>query len=123
LALETTCFLSNQTGKFTVANLPKQAQYSPVYTINQLDFNKDGKMDILLCGNNSKAKIRLGKFDSNYGILLAGDGTGNFTYVNQKESGFKISGDVRSSIQINDIFYFGINGKPLSSYKLTVQKK
>ena len=121
--METTCFLSNQTGKFTLASLPKETQYSPVYTINQVDFNKDGKMDILLCGNNSKAKIRLGKFDSNYGILLAGDGAGNFAYINQTESGFKISGDVRSSIMINDVFYFGINGKPLLSYKLTARKK
>jgi hypothetical protein len=121
--METTCFLSSQSGKFTLAKLPIETQYSPVYTINQVDFNKDGKMDILLCGNNSKTKIRLGKFDSNYGILLAGDGAGNFTYINQKESGFKLNGDVRSSIQINDIFYFGINGKPLLSYKLTAHKK
>ncbi len=121
--METTCFLSSQTGKFTMAKLPIEAQYSPVYTINQVDFNKDGKMDILICGNNSKTKIRLGKFDSNYGILLAGDGAGNFTYINQKESGFKINGDVRSSIQVNDILYFGINGKPLLSYKLTAHKK
>lgn len=121
--METTCFLSSQTGKFTLASLPIEAQYSPVYTINQLDFNRDGKIDMLLCGNNSKTKIRLGKFDSNYGILLAGDGAGHFTYINQKESGFKINGDVRSSIQVNDILYFGINGKPILSYKLIAHKK
>ena len=61
-----------------IAELPKEVQYSPVFTINQLDFNEDGNADLLLCGNNSHAKIRLGKFDANYGVLLAGDGKGNF---------------------------------------------
>ncbi len=121
--METTCFLSTASGKFTIAELPKEVQYSPVYTITLLDFNKDGKADILLCGNNSHAKIRLGKFDSNYGILLAGDGAGNFEYIHQNESGFKIRGDVRSCIQINETIYFGINSSSLVSYKLTGQKK
>ncbi|MEO6456228.1 MAG: VCBS repeat-containing protein, partial [Ginsengibacter sp.] len=97
----TTCFISSQTGKFKIAELPKEAQYSPVYTINQIDFNKDGKTDLLLCGNNSHTKIRLGKFDANYGNLLAGDGKGNFSYIDQNTSGFNIWGDVRSCIQIN----------------------
>ena len=58
--MSTTCFLSNATGKFTVSQLPKEVQYSPVYAINQMDFNGDGNTDLLLCGNNSYTKIRLG---------------------------------------------------------------
>ena len=100
-----------------------QVQYSPVYTIDTLDFNHDGNTDLLLCGNNSHSKIRLGKFDANYGTLLAGDGKGNFTYIPQSESGFNIRGDVRSCIQINDKIYFGINGRGLISYELLKQKK
>ena len=119
----TTCFLSSQSGKFKIAELPKEAQYSPVYSINQMDFNSDGKTDLLLCGNNSHTKIRLGKFDANYGILLAGDGKGNFNYIKQSGSGFNIWGDVRSSIQINDKIYFGINSKKLVAYTLSQKKK
>ena len=77
----------------------------------------------LLCGNNSHTKIRLGKFDANYGILLAGDGKGNFTYIKQTESGFNIWGDVRSCIQIGNKIYFGINGRNMIAYSLTKQKK
>ena len=121
--METTCFLSTATGKYKMAELPKEAQYSPVYTITLLDFNKDGKTDILLCGNNSHTKIRVGKFDANYGTLLAGDGAGNFSYIHQNESGFKIRGDVRSCVQVNETIYFGINSGPLISYNLTGQKK
>ena len=65
----TTCFLSNQAGKYKIAELPQEVQYSPVYTIDTMDFNGDGKTDLLLCGNNSHTKIRLGKFDANYGTI------------------------------------------------------
>jgi len=121
--MSTTCFISNQSGKFKVTELPKEVQYSPVYTISQMDFNADGKTDLLLCGNNSHIKIRLGKSDANYGILLAGDGKGNFNYIKQSESGFNIWGDVRSSIQIKDKIYFGINSKNLIAYTLSQKKK
>ena len=121
--MSTTCFISNGSGKFKIAELPKEVQYSPVYTINQMDFNSDGKADLLLCGNNSHTKIRLGKFDANYGILLAGDGKGNFSYINQSESGFNIWGDVRSCIQINDKIYFGINGKNINCLYLVETKE
>jgi hypothetical protein len=118
----TTCFLSSSTNKFTVATLPQEVQYSPVYTITVTDFNKDGKADLLLCGNNSHTKIRLGKFDANYGVLLAGDGKGNFQYISQGESGFNIRGDVRSCVQVKDKIYIGINGKNLVSYTLSHKK-
>ena len=109
--MATTCFISGQSGKFNVSTLPVQAQYSPVYTILPVDYNNDGKMDLLLCGNNSHTKIRLGKFDANYGVLLENDGKNNFTYIKQTESGFNVWGDVRSSIKIKDKIYLGINGK------------
>lgn len=121
--MSTTCFLSNETGKFKITELPNEVQYSPVYTINQLDFNEDGKTDLLLCGNNNRLKIRLGKADANYGILLAGDGKGNFNYIKQSESGFNIWGDVRSSIQVKEKIYFAINSKNLIAYTLSEKKK
>jgi hypothetical protein len=121
--MSTTSFINDPNGKFRESALPKEVQYSPVYTIDLIDYNKDGNTDILLCGNNSHAKIRLGKFDANYGMLLSGDGKGNFKYISQTESGFNISGDVRSTIEINKTLYFGINNKPIVAYKLNAQRK
>ena len=68
-------------------------------------------------------KSGLGKFDANYGVLLEGDGKGNFKYIKQSESGFNIWGDVRSCVQINDKIYFGITNRSLIAYKLPKQKK
>ena len=121
--LETTFFVSTQSGKFRLQSLPEQVQYAPIYKILLLDFNDDKKTDLLLCGNNSHTKIRLGKLDANYGVLLEGDGAGNFNYINQATSGFMIKGDVRSCILLNEIIYFGINSKPLLAYKMTHHKK
>ncbi len=59
-------------GKFKLRSLPLQAQLSPVYTITALDYNKDGAEDLLLCGNINHARLRFGKYDANFGVLLQG---------------------------------------------------
>jgi len=116
--LETTFFAADSTGKFTQISLPIQAQYSPVSAITSMDYNHDGNNDLLLCGNNSNTKIRLGKFDANYGVLLKGNGKGSFEYVDQIESGFNLTGDVRSVLEINDILLFGLTGQDSKAYKI-----
>ena len=45
--MATTFFISQSSGKFKIAELPKEVQYSPVYTIDQMDFNGDGNTDLL----------------------------------------------------------------------------
>jgi enediyne biosynthesis protein E4 len=75
--------------------LPSEANYTSVHAIAVDDFNGDGKPDIFLGGNQDKMRIRTGKMDASYGVLLAGDGKSNFIYVNQLQSGLKIKGCVR----------------------------
>ncbi len=117
--LQTTCFLSSPSGKFTEAILPMQAQYAPVHTLTILDYNHDGLEDVLLCGNNTHAKVRLGRMDANYGTLLKGNGKGGFQFIDQAVSGFALKGDVRSVLQMNNTLLFGINEKKLIAYKPT----
>ncbi len=114
--METTLFLRSKEGKYKIALLPIQAQFSSVNAISIQDFDKDGQKDVLLAGNNSYAKLRLGKFDANFGILLKGDGKGSFKYLTQNQSGLKLKGDVRSSITVNNTVYFGMNGGKISGY-------
>ena len=114
--LLTNCFISNPSGKLKRIALPEQAQYAPVYTITSLDFNKDGFDDILLCGNINTANLRFGKSDANFGTLLKGDGKGNFKFVDQETSGFKLRGDVRSVVKVNNLLLFGMNGGKILTY-------
>ncbi len=117
--METTLLLSNENGGYITALLPKEVQYSPVHTISVYDYNKDGNLDVLLLGNNQHFKLRLGKFDANFGTLLLGNGKGKFNYVNQNTSGLNVQGDVRSSIIIDDKLFLGIYGEPLKTYKIS----
>ena len=116
--LNTAYFESGADDRFHAKALPVQAQFSPVFTITQLDYDKDGKPDLLLCGNINQARLRFGKCDANYGVLLKGDGKGNFNYINQQQSGFHIWGDTRSVININNMLLFGINQGDLQAYHL-----
>ena len=115
--LNTSYFEMGSDGKFHNKSLPVEVQSSPVFTITPLDYNKDGKEDLLLCGNINKARLRFGKYDANYGVLLQGDGKGSFAYVPQWQSGFSLRGDVRSVLNINNTLIFGINQSVLKAYK------
>ena len=115
--LATTYFERTANGKFYKKELPVQAQFSPVFTITSIDYNKDGNADLLLCGNINHARLRFGNCDANYGILLKGDGKGNFTYINQQQSGFNLTGDVRSVININNALFFGLAQQRITIYK------
>ena len=117
--METTLLLSGPAKKFTIAVLPEQVQYSPIQAINLFDLNADGNIDILLLGNDHFFKLRLGKFDANYGTLLLGNGKGGFKYMNQIESGLDIRGAVKSSLLIDDKLFLGINGDTLKTYQFS----
>lgn len=114
---KTAYFEGGANGKFVEKQLPPEVQLSPVFAIEAVDYDKDGNNDLLICGNMNHARLRFGKYDANYGILLHNDGKGNFSYVNQLQSGFRLQGDVRSIITINSTLLFGINGSPVKAYK------
>jgi len=112
-----TIYLENQGSKgFVLHQLPLEAQYSPVYGITSTDINKDGKKDLVLMGNNTWTRIKFGRYSANHGMVFIGDGKGNFTYVNQTESGLNIKGNVRSLATIKTktgtSIIVGINDSP-----------
>ena len=115
--LATTYFETGADGKFHEKALPFQAQFSQVFTITSIDYDRDGNKDLILCGNINHARLSFGKCDANYGMLLKGDGKGGYIYINQQQSGFNIWGDVRSVLNINNILLFGINQSNLKAYK------
>jgi len=114
--LLTTCLIST-TGIYKQSPLPVQAQFAPVYTITILDYDNDGRSDILFCGNSNHANLRFGKSDANPGVLLKGEGKGIFKYINQQQSGFRLKGDVRSVLNMNTMLLFGMDGGRIKAYK------
>ena len=116
------CYLENKgNGRFGLSPLPREAQFSPVYAINTGDYNKDGLMDMLLAGNFFGTRIKFGEYDANKGLLLAGNGKGEFTPMNDLQSGFRIRGEVRDirSIKLisgKSIYIFVLNNDSAKIY-------
>jgi hypothetical protein len=86
---------NNGDGSFTLIPLPREAQLAPVYGILAGDFDGDGKTDLLLAGNFDGVQPEIGRMSASYGLLLRGDGTGHFTAVGARESGFLVPGQAR----------------------------
>jgi hypothetical protein len=63
-------------------------------------------------------RIRLGKYDTSYGVLLRGLPNAAFEYVPQYESGLSLRGDVRSVLQIGDKLLFGINRSVVRAFEI-----
>jgi hypothetical protein len=116
-SLNSACFLSSSKGKYRIRALPMQAQFSPVYTITVLDYDHDGCQDLLVCGNIKQARLRFGKVDANYGMLLKGDGGGHFRYIGQKDSGFQINGDVRHVLPVSNKLLFSLDQGLIKAYE------
>jgi enediyne biosynthesis protein E4 len=86
---------NNGDGSFTVVPLPLEAQVAPVYGILAQDLTGDGHLDLLLAGNFDGVKPEFGRMSASHGLLLRGDGRGNFTSVVPVESGFVVPGQTR----------------------------
>ncbi len=113
------CFI-NEVGKMVAMPLPAEAQFSVVSSILTKDINGDGKLDLLLFGNHSDNRLKLGSMDANYGCVLTGDGRGNFTYLPQATSGLCVTGDVKSADEMTigskKYLMIGINNQGLQFY-------
>jgi enediyne biosynthesis protein E4 len=97
-----TGILWNNNGKFDWQDLPTLAQISPIYAIHVQDFNKDGIEDLLLAGNETNFRIRIGKTDANMGLILLGQKNKTFKPIPQNQSGLYLRGDVRDILQLKD---------------------
>jgi hypothetical protein len=93
--MQTSLFLNNGKGGFTIKPLPTEAQFAPVYGIAVADFDHDGKQDILLGGNFYQSKPEAGIYDGSYGLFLKGTGSGTFKAMPISESNFFIKGAIR----------------------------
>jgi hypothetical protein len=90
------CILVNSGGRsLSVMPLPSEAQFSPVYAINADDFDHDGIIDIILGGNQYRAKPETGIYDASYGLLLKGTPVYDYQPVSPLLSGLSVKGEIR----------------------------
>jgi hypothetical protein len=88
------CFIRNTgNGKFEIKPLPVQAQLSSVFAMIADDVDGDNNLDIIITGNDYGTEIFTGRYDALNGLVLRGDGKGNFTALLPEQSGLYIPGD------------------------------
>tara|TARA_B110000037_G_scaffold24189_2_gene27770 strand:- start:11655 stop:15071 length:3417 start_codon:yes stop_codon:yes gene_type:complete len=112
----------NKKGDFKRRALPMQAQLAPIYSILTKDVDGNGFQDMLLGGNQHKAKPRVGIYAGSYGAFIQTYENDSLAIVNLDKSGFAIQGEVRDIKIVNvhgEEFYFIVK----NNEKIEVLKK
>ncbi len=95
------CFLRNDgNGKFTMQPLPIQAQISELNGMVVDDFDGDGNLDVAISGNDYGTEVMTGRYDAFNGLMLKGDGKGNFKPLSIQQSGIYIPGDGKALVKL-----------------------
>ncbi len=88
-------------GRFRLMALPRPCQVAPINAILVDDFDKDGKKELLLVGNDFTSEAIYGIADAFTGLLLEIK-NGAFELVESKNSGFYVSGQSNHLLKIVD---------------------
>ncbi|MEO8712278.1 MAG: FG-GAP-like repeat-containing protein [Parafilimonas sp.] len=93
--------INNGNGNFTIEKLPVMAQVSSVNAITATDINNDGKIDLVIGGNEDNFPPQFGRLDASFGSVLINDGKGNFSCIDCTKSGLAVRGNIRDIKEIN----------------------
>ncbi|HMI65489.1 MAG TPA: VCBS repeat-containing protein, partial [Cyclobacteriaceae bacterium] len=124
-----TSYIENRgQGNFSIKPLPLDAQFSPVYGMVADDFNQDGHQDVLMVGNLYAAEVNTGRYDASQGLLLQGDGHGNFYPAKAMESGFCADGDAKGMAKLitgdgHELVVVANNSGPVKTYRVNKKVK
>ena len=121
--LQSASFIQSN-GRFIAHSLPLPAQVAPVHAMLCRDFNGDGHDDVLLAGNNFSLQVTAGPADALHGLLLLGDGKGNFEALDAAKSGLVVLGAGRSLAVLKaksgqNRLLVGVNGGLLKEFNCT----
>lgn len=90
-------------GKFKMYPLPSLAQFAPVNGMVVDDVDQDGNLDVLMVGNDYGNEVFSGRYDAFTGLLLLGDGNGNFASSNSLQNGFNVSRDAKALVRLSGV--------------------
>ncbi|NBO50330.1 MAG: VCBS repeat-containing protein, partial [Chitinophagia bacterium] len=113
-------------GKFSLHELPNEAQLAPIYGIQCLDVNRDGYQDIVMIGNDYGMETGQGRADAFNGLVMLNDGKKQFKPMSFEASGFFVPGDARAltkaMIKGEQYLVSTENRKPLSLFKYSTSE-
>jgi hypothetical protein len=90
------CYIQNNgDGHFELKPLPVQAQLAPINGMVAEDVNADGSLDIIINGNDYGNEVVNGQYDAMNGLVLLGNGKGEFQPLRCEQSGYFLPGDAK----------------------------
>ena len=92
---------NNGNGTFEMSPLPTLAQVAPINGMVVRDVDGDGQLDVLMTGNDYGNEVFSGRYDACTGIVMLGDGEGNFRYTSSSTTGFVVEGDGKALAKLN----------------------
>jgi enediyne biosynthesis protein E4 len=113
-----TVYLVNEKGTFSERKLPIQAQFSPAYALLSADLNGDAFPDLVMGGNQSHGRVRMGNIDASFGQVFINDRRGNFRWVPNHQAGLLLKGDVKDFVVVGKQLIVGINNSPLQTFRI-----
>lgn len=116
------CYLENDgSGKFTLHELPIEAQFSPIHTLLAGDFDQDGSLDLLFGGNLFGVVPSLGRYDAQAVGWLRGLGKGQWQATSLADHGLDLEGQVNAIRPIktmgSEAVLIGINNDRLRLWR------
>jgi hypothetical protein len=116
-------YLRNDGDRLVLIPLPVEMQISPVFAVGALDINDDGNLDLVAGGNLSGTRSRTGKMTGNTGLVLVGNGKGEFHPVAPSETGLRCAGDIRHLVLDDQRIIFSVNNSSLQFYELNKRRE
>lgn len=117
----TSVLINRGSMKFEIKPLPHEAQLTPVYAIAADDFDRDGICDIVLGGNQYRAKPETGINDASYGLFLKGEGELKWRGLLPGESGLFVKGEIRDfetiKVKGRNILAIALNNNKMQYYE------
>jgi hypothetical protein len=85
-------------GQFDIQRLPNEVQFSSLNAMVSSDLNADGKIDLVMGGNQFGFLPQFGRLDANYGLVIINKGKRKLDVLEDKQSGLAITGQVRDMV-------------------------
>ncbi len=95
--MQTSLVINHGNSEWKINPLQVEAQFAPVFGSLINDYDGDGNDDLLLIGNDYSAEVINGRYDAFNGLMLKGNGKGNFI---KAASQFNVNGDGKGLVQL-----------------------